>query len=218
MDTAISNVNGKIWLFIDSEVEWELLIDTKQLGLWDNLYYLVADMELPWVVRGDFNVILNEDEKIGGLLVYPPEVEDFALCVNFCCLFDTGYKGRPFTWEEAPQLVKPFKFLNFWTTHSTFTCVVKQNLVADFVGDPFLMFKQKLKRLAIREDIVRIKEMLFKEEPTIENRIVLQQGQVELKKCLNFEEQFWKQKADMNWFTEGDRNTIFFHNHVNGKR
>ncbi|XP_019246545.1 PREDICTED: uncharacterized protein LOC109226206 [Nicotiana attenuata] len=98
------------------------------------------------------------------------------------------------------------------------------------------MFKQKLKRvkaalsrwsresgdifkrLSILEDIVRVKEILFEEEPTIENRIVLQKAQSELKKYLSIEEQYWKEKAGMTWFDEGDMNTSFFHNHVNGKR
>ncbi|XP_070034673.1 uncharacterized protein [Nicotiana tomentosiformis] len=44
MDTAISNINGKIWLFLDSVVQWDLL------ELWDRLYYLASDMELPWLV------------------------------------------------------------------------------------------------------------------------------------------------------------------------
>lgn len=95
MEATISNVNGKIWLFIDAMVEWDLLIDTEQqmtirvyhrelgkyiimtfiyakccalerLELWDNLYYLASDMELPWLVGGDFNVVLGEKEKIGG--------------------------------------------------------------------------------------------------------------------------------------------------------
>nr|XP_016452212.1 PREDICTED: uncharacterized protein LOC107776803 [Nicotiana tabacum] len=60
--------------------------------------------------------------------------------------------------------------------------------------------------------------MLFEEEPTVENRIVLQQAQAKLKKYLSIEEQYWKQKDGMNWFAEGDRNTWFLHNHVNGKR
>ncbi|XP_075083544.1 uncharacterized protein LOC142167279 [Nicotiana tabacum] len=127
MDAAISNVNGKIWLFLDSVVQWDLLIDREQqltirvyhqdigkyimmtfvyekcspldrLELWDSLYYHASDMELPWLIGGDFNVILNEEEKIRGLPVYPPEYEDFAFCVNSCELFDTGYKGSPFTW------------------------------------------------------------------------------------------------------------------------
>ncbi|XP_070035767.1 uncharacterized protein [Nicotiana tomentosiformis] len=80
------------------------------------------------------------------------------------------------------------------------------------------MFGDIFKQLAIREDIVRVKEMLFEEELTSANRIVLQQAQAELKKYLSIEEQYWKQKARMNWFAEGDRNTRFFHKHVNGKR
>ncbi|XP_075101596.1 uncharacterized protein LOC142177036 [Nicotiana tabacum] len=80
------------------------------------------------------------------------------------------------------------------------------------------IFGDIFKQLAILEDIVRVKEMLFEEEPTTENRIVLQKAQSELKKYLNIEEQYWKQNAGMNWFAEGDRNTSFFHNHVNGKR
>ncbi|XP_075098996.1 uncharacterized protein LOC142175889 [Nicotiana tabacum] len=316
METAYTNINGQIWLFFNAVVEWELVEDIEQqvtvrvfyhdlgqhmmmtfvyakcsamerLDLWDHLYYLASDMELPWLVGWDFNVLLHEDEKIGGLPVHPPEYKNFAFCVNSCGLFEQGYKGSPFTWwngrsngecifkrldrifvnlpfqnmlptievehlirtgsDHAPLLmtcgvqttkfVKPFNFLKFWTKHSTFMNVVRQNWEASFIGDQFLMFKQNIKRvkaalskwnretfgdifkqLAILEDIVRVKEMLFEEEPTTENRIVLQKAQSELKKYLNIEEQYWKQKAGMNWFAEGDRNTSFFHNHVNGKR
>ncbi|XP_075097952.1 uncharacterized protein LOC142175266 [Nicotiana tabacum] len=127
MENAISNVNGKIWLFLDTSVEWDLLVDTEQqltikvyyqdicnhimmtfvyakcsslerLELWDNLYYLASDMDLPWVVGGNFNVILNEEEKRGGLPVHPPEYEDFAFFVNSFGLFDLGYTGSPITW------------------------------------------------------------------------------------------------------------------------
>ncbi|XP_075077075.1 uncharacterized protein LOC142163830 [Nicotiana tabacum] len=111
--------NNKIWLFLDSVMQWELVIDTEQqlttrvyhqdndkyimmtfvyakcsaldrLELWDSLYYLVSNMKLPWLVGGVFNVLLSEEEKIGGLPVYPPEYEDFAFYVNSCELFDTG--------------------------------------------------------------------------------------------------------------------------------
>nr|XP_009759375.1 PREDICTED: uncharacterized protein LOC104211932 [Nicotiana sylvestris] len=268
MEAAISNVNGKIWLFFDSVVEWDLLIDTEQqmtirvyhqdlgkyimmtfvyakccalerLELWDNLYYLASDMELPWLIGSDFNVVLGEEEKIGGLPVYPSEYEYFAFCVNSCGLFDLGYKGSPFTWwngrpneecifkrlvehlirtgsdhapllmscgKEAKKFVKPLKFLNFWAKHETFLDVSK------------LTYRDIFKQLAIREDVVRIKEMLFEDDTSLENRIVLQQAQAELKKYLSIEEQYWKQKAGMTWFEEGDRNTRFFHNCVNGKR
>ncbi|XP_075100762.1 uncharacterized protein LOC142176621 [Nicotiana tabacum] len=252
MEAAISNVNGKIWLFFDSVVEWDLLIDTEQqmtirvyhqdlgkyimmtfvyakccalerLELWDNLYYLASDMELPWLIGSNFNVVLGQEEKIGGLPVYPLEYEYFAFCVNSCGLFDLGYKGSPFTWwngrpnkecifkrlvehlirtgsdhapllmscgKEAKKFVKPLKFLNFWAKHETFLDVSK------------LTYRDIFKQLAIREDVVRIKEMLFEDDTSLENRIVLQQAQAELKKYLSIEEQYWKQKADQDKLSE----------------
>ncbi|XP_070004780.1 uncharacterized protein [Nicotiana sylvestris] len=169
----------------------------ERLELWDHLYYLASDMKLPWLVEGGFNVILHEDEKIGGLPVHPPEYEDFAFCVNSYGLFEQGYKGSPFIWwngrsnaacifkrldrifvnlqfhnwlptievehlirtgsdhaqllmtceEKTTNFVKPFRFFNFWIKHDTFMDVVRQNWEDDFIGDPFLMFKQKLKRV-----------------------------------------------------------------------
>nr|XP_016459646.1 PREDICTED: uncharacterized protein LOC107783182 [Nicotiana tabacum] len=253
MDAAISNVNGKIWIFLDSVVQWDLLIDTEQqltirvyhqdigkyimmtfvyakcssldiLELWDSLYYLASDMELPWLVGGDFNVLLNEEEKIGGLPVYPPEYEDFAFCVNSCELFDTGYKGSPFTWWNGrPNAECIFKRLDRIFVNSPFQSLFLTTEVEYLVRTgsdhaPLLTYRDIFKQLALREDMVRIKEMLFEEEPRVENRIVLQKAQSELKRYLSIEEQYWKQKAGMPWFAEGDRNTSFFHNHINGKR
>ncbi|XP_016445653.1 uncharacterized protein LOC107770832 [Nicotiana tabacum] len=252
MDAAISNVNGKIWFFLDSVVQWDLLIDTEQqltirvyhqdigkyimmtfvyakcsslerLELWDSLYYLASDIELPWLVGGDFNVLLNEEEKIGGLPVYPPEYEDFAFYVNSCELFDTGYKGSPFTWWNGrPNAECIFKkldriFVNF-PFQSLFLTTEKLKRVKIALSKwSRITYGDIFKQLALKEYVVKIKEMLF-EEPKVENIIVLQKAQSELKRYLSIEEQYWKQKAGMSWFVEGDRNTRFFHNHVNSKR
>ncbi|XP_070017310.1 uncharacterized protein [Nicotiana sylvestris] len=107
--------------------------------------------------------------------------------------------------EQTSNFIKPFRFLNFWTEHATFMEVVRQNWEVDFIGDPFLMFKNKLKKVKIAlskwskdtfgdifkqfdmlEEIVKAKEKLFKEEPTIENKIVLQKPQTELKKYFEY--------------------------------
>ncbi|XP_075097852.1 uncharacterized protein LOC142175172 [Nicotiana tabacum] len=56
------------------------------------------DMDAPWLVRGDFNVIWDEEEKFGGLLVSLNEIDDFRHCINTCNLFDLGFKGSIFTW------------------------------------------------------------------------------------------------------------------------
>ncbi|XP_019230803.1 PREDICTED: uncharacterized protein LOC109211692 [Nicotiana attenuata] len=251
METAYANINGQIWLFFDAVAEWELVEDTEQqvtvrvlhhdlgqhmmmafvyakcsaierLEYWDHLYYLASDMNFPWLVGGDFNVILHEDEKIGGL----PDTKEVHLHggMGDACIFkrlDRIFVNLPFQnmlptievehlirtgsdhapllmtcGEQTTNFVKPFRVLNFWTKHATFMDVVRQNWEADFIGDPFWMFKKKLKR---------VKDCASK-------------GLSELKKYLSIEEQYWKQKVGMTWFAEGDRNTSFFHNHVNGKR
>ncbi|XP_075104559.1 uncharacterized protein LOC142178601 [Nicotiana tabacum] len=70
-------------------------------------------MVMPWLVGGDFNVVMYEGEKIGGLPVHPPEYDDFAFCVNSSGLFDLGYKGSPFTWGNgSPNIECIFKRLD----------------------------------------------------------------------------------------------------------
>lgn len=43
-------------------------------------------------------------------------------------------------------------------------------------------------------------------------------AQAEEKQYLHYEEEFWREKSGVRWFTEGDKNTIFFHNLVNRRR
>ncbi|XP_059287623.1 uncharacterized protein LOC132040947 [Lycium ferocissimum] len=250
----------------------------ERISLWDSLYSLADHMDLPWLVGGDFNVIMNEDEKTGGLPVFPDEYEDFAFCTNSCELFDINYKGSLFTWwsgragsdcifkrldrmitnsklqdwfahmevehlsrtgsDHAPLLLtcgeisyhirKPFRFLKFWTEHESFLEVVNQAWSTDFEGDEFISFKSKLKnvkttlsawstatfgdifkQLTVREEVLKIKEQLFKEDPSPMNRMVLQQAQAELKKYVHYEGEFWRQKSHVTSFAEGDRNTRF---------
>lgn len=127
MQSAGANINGKIWYFVKNDVEVEVVDNTEQqiylklltrdqnthilatfvnarceraerILLWDSLSQHASYMDLPWLVGGDFNVILNEEEKIGGLPVTWQECEDFAECINSNALFDVGYKGSPFIW------------------------------------------------------------------------------------------------------------------------
>ncbi|KAG5596276.1 hypothetical protein H5410_037508 [Solanum commersonii] len=128
MKYANYNCNGKIWVFIRDHIEggglgWipdridqrllftdinQYLIvsivyakcDTgERVQLWNDMYCISNDIQnSPWLIGGDFNVILSEEEKIGGLPEYPNEYEEFAFCVNSCELVDVSFKGSPFTW------------------------------------------------------------------------------------------------------------------------
>lgn len=46
---------------------------------------------------GDFNVILHEEEKMGGLTFTQQEEVDFAQCINNCALTE-NFTGSNFTW------------------------------------------------------------------------------------------------------------------------
>lgn len=115
--------------------------------------------------------------------------------------------------------------------------VVKLNWDSDHSSNPFLDFKRKIKKikraitlwsritfgdifqqLLIREEIAKIKEKLFEEDPSAENRMIMQRSKAEYDKYLHFEEIYWQQKAGYEWFEAGDRNTRFFHSLVKGRR
>lgn len=70
----------------------------ERLSLWEDIYSLSMNMNLPWLIEGNFNIILSGEEKIEGLSVYPQEYEDFAFCVNSCEFIDINFKGSPFIW------------------------------------------------------------------------------------------------------------------------
>ncbi|XP_075108822.1 uncharacterized protein LOC142180675 [Nicotiana tabacum] len=138
---------------------------------------------------------------------------------------------------ESLTIMKSFKFLNFWVQHASFKDLVKENWKADFAANHFVTFNHKLKKLkkalstwskatyggifqkiASLEEVVLVHERKFELSPTQMNRQRLHKVQAEMIKYLALEEQFWRQKAGMAWFKDGDRNTRFFHAQVNGRR
>ena len=52
---------------------------------------------LLWVLMGDFNDMLLNDEKLGGLLVNRTRISAFRNCMDKCGLIDLGFHGPRFT-------------------------------------------------------------------------------------------------------------------------
>ncbi|KAG5612449.1 hypothetical protein H5410_023730 [Solanum commersonii] len=127
MKHAVANANGKIWAFIDEILDSEVIRDEDQmltiklqnqglgievmvslvyakcmqqerLQLWESMYDLSCSSRIPWVVGGDFNVITNDEEKLGGRPVTKSGVRDFNHCISVCNLEDKGFKGSKYTW------------------------------------------------------------------------------------------------------------------------
>nr|XP_027071629.1 uncharacterized protein LOC113696407 [Coffea arabica] len=126
MDQAICNSRGDIWVLYKSSILCSLVgessqhmslylssllferpitfsvthakcTDTERLELWSSLLVDNPDQS-PWLIVGDFNVIVSAEEKRGGLPFRPAEGWDFLDFMSQAGVFDVGYSGSCFTW------------------------------------------------------------------------------------------------------------------------
>ncbi|KAL1533958.1 hypothetical protein AAHA92_33765 [Salvia divinorum] len=125
-----ANISGKIWIFAHRDWHVEVVDDSDQVihvivsaaifpvpiylsivyakctrggrySLWNKLrdISLLTD-GMPWLVGGDFNTFLTEEERQGGTAERHGEMMDFADAIADCQLFDPGFDGPSFTWTR----------------------------------------------------------------------------------------------------------------------
>ncbi|XP_010668194.1 uncharacterized protein LOC104885189 [Beta vulgaris subsp. vulgaris] len=72
----------------------------KRSALWNDLSKCSSDVrDIPWVVMGDFNNVLNMNETIGQPILFN-EIENFKKCVENCGLADAKMTGPLYTWSN----------------------------------------------------------------------------------------------------------------------
>jgi hypothetical protein len=69
---------------------------------------LINDLSLTndnpnWLVFGDFNIIINSDEKIGGCPMDYNITSSLRITMDMCNLADLGFSGPKFTWHNRQQ-------------------------------------------------------------------------------------------------------------------
>ncbi|PHU20008.1 hypothetical protein BC332_11159 [Capsicum chinense] len=67
-------------------------------NLWNKLRIINDNYNLPWLIVGDFNCIIDPVEKKDGSLHRMSKSMGFIHCIMDCELLDAGYTGSPFTW------------------------------------------------------------------------------------------------------------------------
>ncbi|XP_072074323.1 uncharacterized protein [Arachis hypogaea] len=67
---------------------------------WELLNRLGQAHQMPWLVCGDFNHILEQKENLGGLPVTYAQVRGFQDSLQLNELFDLGFVGYAFTWSN----------------------------------------------------------------------------------------------------------------------
>nr|XP_027088617.1 uncharacterized protein LOC113709968 [Coffea arabica] len=132
---------------------------------------------------------------------------------------------------------RPFRFLNFWTTHKDFLEVVRGCWAQPVSGSPMQLLALKLRavKTALRQwskvsfgDIFEVARSAEREVMEAETRYDLDtmellrsdlhHARARLRYALNIEESFWQQKARVRWLRDGDRNSKFFHSVVAERR
>nr|XP_009780318.1 PREDICTED: uncharacterized protein LOC104229377 [Nicotiana sylvestris] len=97
------------------------------------------------MVIGDFNAVLNADDRIGGKEVTWAEVVDFHNCVMECGLMELPAQGNRFLAEgisdhcpakvtfveERQRIRRSFQFCNIWAKHPQFMRTAFNNILTE---------------------------------------------------------------------------------------
>ncbi|XP_060182094.1 uncharacterized protein LOC132611727 [Lycium barbarum] len=171
----------------------------ERIELWDSLYSLASDITIPWLVGGYFNVITDEHEKYGGS-VYT---------------WGNGRGAEDCIFKRLDRCLGNFEFQQLFPgleiTHLIKTGSDHSPLLGSNYGDIF----QQITNL---EEVAKAYEVQFESNSFLANREKMQKVNAELIRIYVLKEEFWKQKAGMTWFEDGDKNSKFFHAYLNGRR
>ncbi|XP_071905690.1 uncharacterized protein [Coffea arabica] len=231
--------------------QWKVLTVRKQL--WGD----------KWLLAGDFNDILSNEEKWGGRARDERSVKDFNSFIENNSLMDLGFTGNPWTWsnncenrrEIRQRLDRGLSTINWCQNFDKAKCEHVETLGSDHSmllidnwpriekrRSRFFLDKRWLKRndinqvveqawtqpvegnsiftgnslLRINQLKQQIKEIKDSKDSGFKDKIA--ELKTQLKKAYSKEEQFWAQKARVDWLSEGDKNTKFFHACVKGRK
>ncbi|XP_060188598.1 uncharacterized protein LOC132617573 [Lycium barbarum] len=315
-DHAISNSHSKVWIFWkaniicsvlsksrqqvtlqvqlqgNADMSWITIVyarskANKRRHLWQKLRELNYIINGPWIIGGDFNSIMEAEEKKGGVPFRLSNCLDFINCMEDCGMTDAGFTGNIHTWcngrggterihmrldrlvyneewstkfqnihvehlsktgsdhnlllvdctEDNRQVIKYFKFLNFWTEQEDFLPLVKNVWDTEVYGNPMWRLQQKLKFLAkelskwsrhsigdVFEKVKELEKQVSEAETAYLNsdsdidRMLLNKSKAEYIKWLKMEDSIIRQKARIKWAEDGDSNTKYFHSTIRARR
>ena len=72
--------------------------------LWENLIEVADLHNKPWVIAGDFNEPLLDEDKFGGRPVSIHRSLLFKDCLDKCNMVDLGFSGPRYTWSNRKDL------------------------------------------------------------------------------------------------------------------
>ncbi|XP_059284932.1 uncharacterized protein LOC132038261 [Lycium ferocissimum] len=208
--------------------------------LWFSLENVYLQVDGPWCLCGDFNVILNPTEKLGGKPHRMYKSLDFSSCMDNCELTDIGFMGPNFTWCNNRRLVKRIwkrldrVFIN--DSWPNFYQMVEKTYNVRIFGNPMWILQQKLKILSKKlsqwskdvignvYDEVNMWETKMHDLENLDSSINTEQTRETSTKVMpntldvGYARQASKVKAHIKWTEEEDRNSKYFHCLIRDRR
>ncbi|XP_031127477.1 uncharacterized protein LOC116029567 [Ipomoea triloba] len=203
---------------------------TMRSASWDQLRTLVSRSTLPWVVVGDFNDLLFQHEKRGGIPHPHNLLRGFGEVVEECGLAQLPMNGYQFTWERGKgttewmeeRLDKVLAGAD-WTSSLPGASVTN---ILTRTSDHSALY------LGVRDEVRghRSLQRTFKFEMAwvYDEGCRRQEGRgAGLLDCLRYcgerlleaqEDAFWRQRAKQHWLRGADANTKFFHKYASARK
>ena len=94
----ISNV---IWLF---SIVYASPRCAERHILWNNIMKVADLHNMPWVIAGDFNEPLVNDDKFGSRAISVNSFLLFKECLDKCNMIDIGFAGPRYTWTNRREI------------------------------------------------------------------------------------------------------------------
>ncbi|XP_075101769.1 uncharacterized protein LOC142177202 [Nicotiana tabacum] len=69
-------------------------------ALWEHVHHMSIGCQFPWIIMGDFNAVLQQENKIGGNQVAFSEVVDYQECLDKCTLMELPNNGYKYSWSD----------------------------------------------------------------------------------------------------------------------
>ncbi|XP_042059497.1 uncharacterized protein LOC121804005 [Salvia splendens] len=153
-----SNINGKIWIFVEEEADFVVEDNSEQmfhgrftcpripnpimlsavyakctrgerLALWEKMRDITQVLEeMPWFIGGDFNTILSTRDRTGSDTNRQAEMVDFAEAIEDCRLMDPGIDGSEYTWAKNGLMERLDRVLVSETSSQLFDAIRVTNL------------------------------------------------------------------------------------------
>ncbi|WMV15173.1 hypothetical protein MTR67_008558 [Solanum verrucosum] len=187
----------------------------------------------PWVIGGDFNsIMMDVQEKKGGNIHTWCNGRGGTNKIRM--RLDRFLHNEECCSNDDQQVIKYFRFLNFWTDQEDFLLKVKTVWEDIVQGNPMWRLHKKLKTLAkelskwsrecIGDVFQRVKELEHEVTSTCETSYLLLDAEADRKnlnrskaeyiRWLKTEDSILRQNARLKWATDGDSNTKYFHSTV----